>query len=57
MSDQRLCFMAERMRQRAEEARMVAESFHDPVAKAKMMKIAKDYDRLALCLEMGAQDD
>jgi hypothetical protein len=37
----------EHWRSRAEEARTVAEQLTDPVAKAMMLQIAEDYDRIA----------
>jgi hypothetical protein len=37
----------EHWRSRAEEARTVAEQLTDPIAKAMMLQIAEDYDRIA----------
>jgi hypothetical protein len=37
----------EHWRGRAEEARTVAEQLTDPIAKAMMLRIAEDYDRIA----------
>ena len=34
-------------RDRAEEARLLAEDMHDPESKAAMQRIAMDYERLA----------
>jgi hypothetical protein len=38
---------AEHWRERAEEARSVAEALHDPVAKHMMLGIAEPYEKLA----------
>jgi hypothetical protein len=37
----------EHWHQRAEEARLVAEQLHDPVAKAAILRIAADYEQIA----------
>ena len=35
-------------RDRAEEARVLAEQMHDDLSRAMMLKIAEDYDKLAV---------
>jgi hypothetical protein len=44
-------FLASRLRDRAEEARAMGETFHDPVAQGVMQEIAERYETLAGRLE------
>jgi hypothetical protein len=44
-------------RQRAEEARVLAEQMSDPASKEMMLGIAKDYQRLAVRAEQRAQEE
>ena len=37
----------EHWRHRAEEARLLSQKLNDPIAKAAMLRIAKDYEQLA----------
>jgi len=44
-------FLARKMRERAEEARTLAEEFRDPQARRMMFEIAERYEKLAQRLE------
>jgi hypothetical protein len=46
----------EHWRQRAEESRLIAEQLDDPVARAAMLRIAEDYERIAEQARVGALD-
>jgi hypothetical protein len=46
----------EHWRQRAEEARVLAEQMSDAASREKMLGIAKDYERLAERAEQRAQE-
>ena len=46
----------EHWRRRAKEARTLAERMSDTVAKATMLRIAADYDRLALRVAVRIKD-
>lgn len=48
MSDVPIFSNPDHWRDRAEEARVLAEQMNDPVAKQMMLKIADDYMRLAV---------
>ena len=45
----------EHWRQRAEEARTIADQMHDPQSKEAMLKIAEDYERLGERAERRAK--
>jgi len=42
---------AEQYRERAEESRAIAEQMNDPEARATMLRIAEDYEKLAYRME------
>ena len=44
-------FLARKMRERAEEARTLAERFRDPEARRMMFEVAERYEKLAQRLE------
>jgi hypothetical protein len=48
--------LARRLRDRAEEALSIAETFHDPEARRTMLEIAERYVRLAVRLEAESDD-
>ena len=56
MPDQRLLFLAEDCRQRAEEILTKAETFQNADTKQKMREIAAQYQDLAKRLERAAAD-
>jgi hypothetical protein len=56
MPDQRLLFLAEDCRQRAEEILVKAETFKDADAKQRMLEIAVKYQEMAERLEDAARD-
>jgi hypothetical protein len=56
MPDQRLLFLAEDCRQRAEELLTKAETFKDADAREGMRRIAETYRELAQRLERAARD-
>jgi hypothetical protein len=47
----------EHWRQRAEEARVLAEQMNDETSKQMMLRIADDYDKLAVRAAMRLQGD
>jgi hypothetical protein len=48
-----LLFMASKMRERAQEALVMAEAFRDPEARRVMFEVAESYEKLALRLELA----
>jgi uncharacterized protein (DUF927 family) len=46
-------FLARKLRERAEEALTLAETFHDVEARRMMFEVAERYEKLALRLESG----
>jgi hypothetical protein len=40
-------------RQRAQEARRIADELHDPAAKQAMLEVARNYEQLATIAEKG----
>ena len=55
MPDERLLFLARDARDRAEEVRTRAETFHNADAHRKLRKIAADYENLAERMEQAAK--
>jgi hypothetical protein len=51
-ADESLSFMAARFRDRAEEARTMADGFHDLEARRMMFEIAERYEKLARRIEI-----
>jgi len=47
---------AEHWRERAAEARAVAATLNDPIARAQMLAVAAGYDRMAIRAEERADD-
>jgi hypothetical protein len=56
MPDQQLLFLARDARERAEEVRTRAETFHNAEAKQRMLDLAVKYEKLAEQLEKAAAD-
>ena len=51
-ADEFMAFMVRKLRDRAEEARTMVETFHDPEAKRMMSEIAERNEKLASQLEI-----
>jgi len=49
-------FLARKLRERAEEALLIAETFHDPEARRMMFEVAERYQKLADRLEHETAD-
>jgi phage gp46-like protein len=56
MPDQWLVSLVTKLRARAEELSVRADSFHDEEAREKMHRIAETYEKLAQRLEQHARD-
>ena len=56
MPDQWLVSLVTKLRARAEELSVRADSFHDEEARQKMRRIAETYEKLAQRLEQHARD-
>jgi hypothetical protein len=48
---------SQHFRARAEECRTMADAFHNERVKAKMIKVAEDYERMALTAERIEQQE
>lgn len=57
MPDQWIVSLVTKLRARAEELSVRADSFHDEEARQKMHRIAETYEKLAQRLEQHARDE